>query len=163
MARPFSGDRASRGQASHMLMYVLTLLIFVLVILFGYKMVENFKGKSDDLLMLKFERDLQATLQSVSYGTAKIRTFTIPAGYREFWLADIANAQDLTTVPPTLVLSCQRAPPEIRDALESGTGKNAFLYGAKFHAFTLERVSIRSGCITAPVTNNQLELRLSKG
>ena len=152
-----------RAQASHAFLYVLTIVIFALILIFGYKMVKSFKDKSDDLLMLKFERDLQATLHSVSYGTAKVRTFDVPSGYRQFWLADLNTAKDPNgdLVPPCAGIN---VPAEVRDALESGVRKNAFLVGdGDFHAFFLEQVRIGSGCVSADIRNNALELRLSKG
>ena len=150
-----------KAQASQMFLTVLTLVIFVLVLIFGYKAVETFRAKSDDLLLLKFQKDLQTTLQSVSYGTMKIRTFEVPYGYHEFWLVDVTNAFD---TDGNVVPSCTNSPPEILDAIQSRTGENAFLIGpSKFHAFTLTQISIGNGCLSTAVTNNQLQLKLSKG
>ena len=153
--------RSRLAQASQAFLYLLTLVIFALILLFGYKMVTSFRARSEDLLLLKFDRDLQATVESVTYGTQKIRTFDVPPGYEAFWLADELHAFDDADVPMD---ACKSLPPEIKDALTSHTGKNAFLIGsAKFHAFRLEHFSVANGCVRSDVVGNELKLTLSKG
>jgi len=146
-----------RAQASHLFLSLLTIIIFALIILFGYKLTTTFKAKSESLILLKFERDVQATLQSVTYGTTKIRTFDVPPGYEYFWLIDPQQ-------PSCTADNCGQVPAEILDAWQSPNAKNAYLLGPeKIHAFTLDRLKIAAGCLCMEITNQQVELALSQG
>ena len=140
--------------STEILMYLLGIVVFVLLLIIGYKMIFQFKEKSDEIILIKFQKDLQATIDSVSFGTTKIREFEVPPGYREFWLIDRKNAA---------ACAAQNAPPLV-EATNLDMENNAFLIGPqKFEAFYIERVSIGSGCLSAAVTNNKITLGLRKG
>lgn len=137
-----------------MFLYVLTIVILVLVLIFGYRMIVNFQERSEDLKLIKFKQDLQATIEGVTFGTKKIRTFDLPSGYKEFWLVDLVTLGNCPT----------EVPPLIQDSVSSGSPENAFLIGPeKFEAWEMERVHVARGCLHSTVTRNQLRLTLQKG
>ncbi|MBI1970083.1 hypothetical protein HYS48_05290 [Candidatus Woesearchaeota archaeon] len=142
--------------AGQIFLYLFTLVIVVLVLIFGYRMVSNFQDRSEELTLLKFKKDLQATIEGVTFGTKKVRTFDVPPGYKDFWLID-----------PATMGKCpyaDRVPPLIQDSINSGSPHNAFLLGPeKFEAWEMRRVYVDFGCVFAEISRNQLQLTLSKG
>lgn len=147
--------------STEVLMYLLGVIIFAFVLVIGYRMVFQFKEKSDDILLIKFEKDIQSMTDSVSFGTTKIREFEVPPGYKEFWLIDSKNVDDATG---TRKFACTFVPPVIELDSPAVMQNNAFLIGPqKFQAFKIERINIADGCLKADVNSDRITIGLRKG
>jgi len=141
--------RAKTAQATRMLIYVMTIVIVGLVLVFGYRAIAAITNTGEKASLLTFKNDFtNAVAQGSSYGRIGVQDFVVGGGYKQLCLASLDA--------PELAFSHQL----VRDAIRSGTADNAFLTtDSIIEPFTVNRVDVEGGGQCFPVQNGRVRLR----
>ena len=75
-----------------MFIYILAIIIFSLVLLFGYKAIKDLISKSETVDYIHFRTKLISTVKRVDYGDVIEEDFTIPKGYNEVCFIDLEES-----------------------------------------------------------------------
>ncbi len=105
--------------------YVLTLILISFILAYGYKSIQNLKSRAEQLSCLKFEKDLQNSIESIlsDFGTVKRKGMQLCSSYGQICFVESIRPFN-RRVPTSNVLPVD---PIIMDSIQSNTGKNAFL------------------------------------
>lgn len=111
---------------SQVFIYITSIIVIALVLLFGYKAIVFFMGQMQTSDRLQFERDIKSAVEELrsDYGTVKEREFVVPAPYREICFVDIDLVYNIPPPIPNLVFNVH---PIIADSVNSHVEKNMFL------------------------------------
>jgi hypothetical protein len=121
---------------SEIFVYILALVVFSLILLYGYKAIANLRGQSDQISTTQFKTDMKNTVEKLGYefGTVEVKSITVPNGVSKVCFAEIpSNPADLNAYHPAIDDYNL-----IEDSLSSGSKDNVFLIGSK----TIEPLSI---------------------
>lgn len=143
--------------AGQIFVYIITILIVGIVLLFGYKSISEFRSKADSVSLLRFQKELEASAKSIKnqFGTVKKKDFTL-AEFNE--VCFIRNYQ-VSLAGIDISVKFQDYP-LIKDAFESNTGKNVFLLSNKEigESFNIEDLVVENLFQCFDVNNNLLSL-----
>ncbi len=84
--------------------FILAILVFVLVITYGYSAITTFLEKQHLLTLIQFRNDLEQNVEIMKpkIGSVKEVTLNIPSKTNEICLVDFENPQDLEKNRPLL-------------------------------------------------------------
>ena len=107
--------------------YIIAILIFSFILVYGYNAIIGFKGKSEQIAYIKFKTDLVSTIKRVSpdYGTIKKEDFFVGGEYQKVCFVQSygtlhADAKDR--------IVNQENHPIVWDSIEDKANKNVFLF-----------------------------------
>ena len=115
--------RKKAQNVGQVMVYLLTVVIMGAILLFGYRSIMDFKGRTDKISMVDFQKKLESSVMTITpeYGTLKRKTFILSTDFKE---ACIATNYGNPSFNPELFEDY----PVIEDAvIDSETGKNIFL------------------------------------
>ncbi len=149
---------AKRGQAQHVFIYILTIVIVGLIILFGYKAIANLLEVGDTAQKVRFQKDFQnAVAQGRSYGRATMHAFAVSDEYTHICMID----QDAIGQAGSLAGSNVRNHPLIIDSVESSAPENAFLVkkDGTIEPYLVETLEVARGGLCVPVALGKARMR----
>lgn len=145
---------------SQIFIYVLTIVLISLILVYGYNAVRNFKERGEQVCKLKLKNELQNSIKSISsdFGTVRRKDIQLCENYNEVCFVETFEKIDnkrnpLSNVPIT--------DPIIIDSINSYTNKNTFLVDkiAK-ESFYAGNISVELDVLCIEAKNNRLSLRL---
>lgn len=100
--------------------FVLAVVLIGFILLFGYNSIAKFKGKMDNVALIKLKNDLTLEVETISadYGSVKIRNFELPEGVTDACFIDSH---------PFMPSSINSDYPIMDDSVGSNAKKNVFL------------------------------------
>ena len=141
--------------------YIVTVVVVGLILLFGYNAIMTVKGKSDEIILTKFKSDVANMVEVVSsdFGTVKIKSFELPARYtKACFVKNYGGFPDPDTSPSTLFDKY----PIMEDSVRDKVDKNLFLVeasvGASFFVGDID-VDDTYGVLCFSATNNRIKVR----
>ena len=71
--------------AGQVLIYVLAVVIFSVILIFGYKSITDFKERADVMTLIEFQKKMESSIKSISsdYGTSRKLDFSLSNEYTE--------------------------------------------------------------------------------
>ncbi len=71
--------------------FIVAALTFALIMVFGYKAVQDFVSNGEDVVFIQFKNDLESSVAKVAgdYGAVRIVDFTVPARYEQICFVDL--------------------------------------------------------------------------
>ena len=107
--------------------YVIAIVIFSFVLIYGYNAVKGFSQRSDQIAYIKFKTDLLSTVKRVSpdYGTVKREEFFIGGEYSK--VCFVRSYSMRLASDKALVLS-DISDQIVWDSVNSDVNKNVFLF-----------------------------------
>lgn len=117
--------RSKRSQIpGQIFIYVVAIILFSLVLIYGYNAIKGFKERSEQIAYIKFKTDLTSTVKRVSpdYGTLKREEFFIGGGYSKICFVQSYHQEQNFYFPDSI------SDLIVRDSFESGVDKNVFLF-----------------------------------
>ena len=142
----------SKAQTPQMLfIYILAIVIFSAILLFGYSAVKNFREKEEKIGYVKFKSDLESIVRSIAtdYGSVKIRNFYVPSRYLEVCFVDPDGNGDIDY-------------PLIKESVDSGSKdnvslmKNKVVLGASFY---VKGIELDNKLLCASVVDGKIKIR----
>ncbi|MEA2037000.1 MAG: hypothetical protein U9O94_05800 [Nanoarchaeota archaeon] len=127
--------RSKKGMAAqHVLVYIITILVFSFILVYGYNAIKGFKDKSEQISYIKFKTDLTSTIKRVSpdYGTVKEAEFFIGGEYQKVCFVKNYAVTDRNALADHIEnLGTADNNPIIADSIRSGVDKNVFLFAGE--------------------------------
>lgn len=139
----------NRGQATRIFIYVLTLVVVALVLLFGYRAISAITSTGEKATLIKFKTEFTNTVEEgSSFGRIAVRDFAISSEYTQLCLAGIGAAEGAFTHPL------------VRDAIRSGTDNNVFLVTeATVEPFKVDILQVDGGGGCFPIQSGRIKMR----
>lgn len=124
----------SKAQAGQVIVYVLAIVIFAMVLIFGYKAIVNLRQQTDQASYLSFQKSLESDIKSIyfDYGSIKKESYSV-RGYKQVCFADLG--EDLK--PP---ISSNPENPIVLNSIDSKVKKNVFLVNGNVDSFYIEKI-----------------------
>ena len=121
---------------SKIFIYMLAIMIGGMVLLFGYRVINEMNEKSDKVAFIRFTNKLNEDVESISYepGSVKTEKYMLPANFGRICFVDLDNIQDTSYL---------NGYPIVKDSVESKAQKNVFLLkGDNFETFYVESLHL---------------------
>ncbi len=146
-----------RGQAEHVFLYILTIVVIGLIVLFGYKAIASLLEIGGTAQKVRFQKDFQnAVAQGRSYGRITTHTFAVGEEYTKLCMIDENAIDRAGSLAGSNVQN-----PLIVDSVESGTPENAFLVkeDGTIEPYTVEPLEVTYGGLCVPVSSGKARIR----
>jgi hypothetical protein len=143
---------------SQIFVYILTMLVVGLILLYGYNAIKGFKQKQEDVTMIEVENQLKTLITSASskYGSIEKAELNLPSAYEKICFADN------TKLGPTSRLDCGLSgQPKtiVVDSIKSSTA-NIFLVPDGSKNFKIGKIIVDNGCVCIGRTGSQTVFRI---
>jgi len=141
--------------------YIVTVVVVGLILLFGYNAIMTVKGKSDEIILTKFKSDVANLVEITSsdFGTVKIKNFELPARYTQAcFVKNYGGFPDAST-SSTLFSKY----PIMKDSVQDKVNKNLFLVedGVRVSFFVGDiDVDDTYGVLCFSSVNNRIRVRV---
>jgi|TARA_B100001971_G_scaffold164052_1_gene154523 hypothetical protein len=150
--------KAKKSQASQVFIYILAIIVFSLVLLFGYKAIKGLITSSEKIDYVHFKAKLESAIKRVDYGDKLIEEFSIPSGFNEVCFISYEPGVETPSTTTTYDI--------IDDSWSSNVKANAFLVlsDEDITPFYIEqKMKATDGAnnfYCAPVNKGQIELTI---
>ncbi len=159
----------SRSQMqTQILFYVLTVVIFGFILLYGYNALSGFGKRAEQISFIKLKTDLTSSVErtATDFGTVKKEEFSIGGDIREVCFVQTFNrsaSPSLFFIPPIYKL--------IKDSvgsnIDSGSGDNVFVMSTELEeSFAIGQINVKAatgpnakGFLCIPVTRGNLRVQ----
>lgn len=141
--------------------YILSIVVVVIILSFGYKSITSFKEKSEEVAFIEFKNGLTSAVKSISsdYGSVVVKSINIPSDYKEVCFVNTYDGL------PSL---SNTGHPMIESSVNNGMDDNVFLVTAsgvdrKFEVGSITvsgNEVIGSGLLCISVVSGKLKVRL---
>src|SRR3989344_4448036 len=105
---------------SQIFVYLTTIIVVSLILVYGYKSIQNFRSKSEEVACLKFRNDLRNSIDGMLnvFDSIKAKDFsTCPRGNKICFVETFNQVTRLPTDPD----------PIMKDSITDNTGENVFI------------------------------------
>ena len=111
--------------ASQIFIYIISILIFSFIMVYGYNAITGFKGRAEQIASINFKTELTSTIKRVSpdYGTVKKEEFFIGGEYSKVCFVQSYDKEANFNAIKDGVID-----PIVKDSFESNVDKNTFLF-----------------------------------
>jgi hypothetical protein len=117
--------------AGQVFIYILSLIVVVLVLLYGYKAIQDFRSKAEEVALINFKNNLEKVLTNpMRYGDTKPLDLKIPNRFEMLCFLDTFNVLSNNDKDYTCLCKagCTDTNPLICDAWKTTNLSNAYLY-----------------------------------
>ena len=138
---------------SQIFIYVLTIFLTAIILVYGYNTIDNFRKRSDQLSCLKFQNDLKNAIQSIysDYGSVKKKDLQLCGSYNQVCFIE-------SVAQPTIPANVD---PIIKDSIQSNTGKNVFFIDKTAKdPFYAGKISVDPDILCIRASNNRISIRI---
>jgi len=154
--------KSKKAQAVKMIVYLLTMVIVVFVLIFGYRAIKKLTEQTESASTVKFKNELKRVVDvGASYGRVSTQDLSLMTDYRQVCLIGVF-ALDVKTGPTTISNGL------VLDSVETGSPNNAFLVredaieGFEIGPMMIDSMASKDGmCVN--ITNGKISLRLVGG
>ena len=133
-------SRKSQVQ-TQIFIYIIAIVVFSFILLYGYNAVKGFKQKSDQIAYIKFKTDLLSTVKRISpdYGTVKREEFFIGGEYSK-----VCFVQSYRPIKLKILNKIEAVGDLIvKNSVESDVNKNVFLFAITLQeSFDIGAISV---------------------
>ncbi len=144
-----------KSQIGQVFIYLISTLVIILVLYFGYNAISGITKKQQELSFVKFQTSLKdmVSYTSSDYGTVRVEDFYVPSTFTEVCFVD---PHLITTRDSSPILQSY---PVIIDSVESGVLADVFALqaGAPFY---IEKINVTGDFLCVPVTNGKIRIRI---
>lgn len=143
-----------KAMAQQVFLYILTLIILATIFIFGFKAVNNLRGKSEQAELVAFSKeikdDVSSMLRSLDEGR---RSYSVPAA--KICFLDMGYTGDKGGSG-----LCTNGDPVLCEIWKSGADKNVYLDNEKLPSFRLDDITIEQGFLCKELEQGRLELNM---
>jgi hypothetical protein len=149
--------------ANQVFVYVLAAIVFSMVLMYGYKAINNFASDARYVSLVQLKTDLESSINDIaSTQNVKLKTFRIPSDFRQLCFFD--SYKDYSSAG-TYITDCSDGKYDgvTCDAWESNTSINGFLSPIGAVSFKTVRIELTDSskpieCFN--ITAGKIKLRL---
>jgi hypothetical protein len=107
--------------------YILTIVIFGIILLYGYRAITKMRHRADDVLTIQVQKEMKNAVETTDYGSITKQEISVPNKVHQICFVDLKKS---ATGPPMPGICIQGHPdyqPLACDSWQSGTEANMFL------------------------------------
>jgi len=143
--------------------YVIAIVLFSLILLYGYNAIKGFKGRSEEIAYIKFKTDLVSTVNRVSpdYGTVKRESFFIGGEYLR--VCFVQNYPDMGGGVQAAIKG--EGDMVVLNSVQGTVDKNVFLFTTTLQeSFDIGEITVgTSGYECIPIINGKAKIQFEGG
>ena len=133
--------------------FVVAAIIFILILMYGYKAISNFLQRSEQVALIDFKSDLESSVEVIKrdYGSVRKIELRLPKKYTELCIVDVNNCAGFEAEQPLMYAACLAG------------SENVFLVPKQETPIFLPDISIPEdddGIVCTPVVHGTAVLRL---
>lgn len=147
--------RKTKGQMMGMVfIMILGAMIFMLILMYGYKAINNFLEKQEQVALIEFQTELESSIKEISldFGSVKKLELRLTSKAREVCFISDPNANSNGD-------SFEAVHPLLFDAFLSGT-QNVFLVPLSESAIFLENIEVKDNWFCSLTPSGKITLRV---
>lgn len=82
-----------KSQVQQIFIYMIALILFALILAYGYKAIKDFRSRTDEISLLQMEKDISSTVKRVAtdYGTIVKKELNVPLKYKKICFVDLVT------------------------------------------------------------------------
>jgi hypothetical protein len=145
-----------KSQIGQVFIYLVSTLIIILVLYYGYNAIKSIGKKQQELSYVKFQRALtdMVAYTSSDYGTVRVEDFSIPGGFNKVCFVD----RDMVKLRNTSAISEDNYP-LIYDSVQEGTQANVFVLpgGSPFY---IDKMKVAGGFSCSDISQGKIRVRI---
>ena len=155
--------RIRKAQASRVFIYAISLFVIILILFYGYKSVNSFMERGEEVIYFEFQQKLKANIDTIKtdYGSQRVFNYVIPEKYDEVCFLDTnckVGSNGCVDVLHPIILSAQNNEIEERVFMRSNGVTDAKLNVGRISVQKLSDVTSKFGCVNR--TGSQVEITL---
>ncbi len=151
-------EKRKKGEVTGQLfVFLLAIILFGLILIYGYKAVKTFGEKSKEAVFIEFKESLQTAVRTslMDYGSVKKFQLSLPSSYEEICFIDLETLQ----TKGTRLNELAKTRPLIFNAVEAGMPQNVFLVPMAESPLQVGKLSIDEGFVCFENTKIGVMLR----
>lgn len=110
---------------SQVFIYILTVVVFGIILLYGYNAIRNMSAKADQVLLIQLKKEIKNAIEKTDYGSVTKQELSIPSRFNEICFVD------LNYDPSPLTGICNQGDPDYQplvcDSWDDDVKANMFL------------------------------------
>jgi hypothetical protein len=71
--------------------YVITIIVFGIVLLYGYRAIGNMSNKADQVMLIQLKKDIANAVDKTDYGSVVKYDLTLPGKFNEVCFVDLSS------------------------------------------------------------------------
>lgn len=140
--------------------YVSAIILFSLILIYGYNTIKGFREKSEQIAYIKFKTDLTSTVEKISsdYGTIKREEFFIGGKYTKVCFVQNYQIEDYNLHPEITENVDELI---INNSVKSNVNKNVFLFANTLQeSFDVGEINVSDGYLCVNLYNGKIKIQL---
>ena len=138
-------------------MYALTLVLISVILVYGYTSIKNFKQKTEDIVALKFQKDIRSAIEGITndYGSIFRKEFQLSGDINQACFVETFQPFDKSNPVSNLQLNSL-----VKNSIKD-SDKNVFLLGDSLKiSFFAGIISVDRDVLCLKPASNRIILRL---
>jgi len=82
---------------SQVFIYILTIVVFGVILLYGYKSIQGMTNKADMVLLIQLKKEIKNAVEKTDYGSVTKQELSLPAKFNEICFVDLDFYTSATT------------------------------------------------------------------
>jgi len=74
--------------------YILTIIIFGAIILYGYRAIQKMGSRADEVLRIQLQKDISDAIEKIDYGSVTKKELMLPKKFNEICFVDLKRLAD---------------------------------------------------------------------
>ncbi len=143
--------------------FMVAAITFALIVIFGFKAVNDFLDKGEKVEFTRFKTDLESNVKKIytEYGSVRIKTFTLPPKYSQVCFIDLSKKPPADCLSKLGVFACDTW----KTAAAQGGGwsksdRNVFLKPASEIPLKVYEISMTNDYLCLPINKGRFKLVL---
>lgn len=110
---------------SQVFIYILTIIIFGVILLYGYNSIRNMSQRADQVLLIQLKKEMVNAIEKTDYGSVTKQELSLPGRFNEICFIDLDYSN------PSITDICDSGHPDYQplvcDSWEDKAPENMFL------------------------------------
>ncbi len=149
--------------------YIIAALTFALIMIFGYKAINQFLEKGQQVEFVQFKTELESSVKKIysEYGSVREVRYRLPSGYTQVCFVDLdksylENCNTLHLTDPVACTVWKQAQDRVgeNEIAYDNADENVFLTPPAPVKIKVYKLNIPEGILCIPLTQSSFSLRL---
>jgi len=118
-----------KAQINHMFVYIFSIIVAGIVVLFGYYVIKEFSSMASEAKIVDFRAEIVKDMRTINSGDVKVLEYSVPMNVKEVCFVDLQGIHN-DNPPPNVVSNGLKAKyPIVADNVEDSVKTDAKLRG----------------------------------
>ncbi len=121
-----------RGQLNHLFIYIFSIIVIALIVLFGYYIISEFTSMTNEAKLVDFRAEIVNNLKTIKHGNFINLEYHLPLNIKEACFVDLEGIFGTKTISQGLITKSPLIASKVEDAKKENFRRdNMFLLGDK--------------------------------